>query len=234
VPNQYRSTLVQTHNQASASLPSQPTPSPRLNYENIFDRQRTAPGLTGEYFDYSSATFTPPFPDLGTLESRGAPANSPAAGSVNLTPTGDARADAIYDTARVGTAPMVSQLPTGGFLPSLISAKGDPFYGLGGRSTLLAGNGSGHIGFDIVGDTPITGLVRTQVDMAYSVGSDGTPTTQLIHAFGQAYGFIFGKADSAFSDPDVFPNTIDMSGPNAEVYLVHPLVACPHFMYQAL
>jgi hypothetical protein len=214
--------LQMTTHQAAATLLDF-EPSRVNNYENIFDRQRAAPTLNGQYFDHSSATFIPFGPAISAFSNDGQLA-AQVPGSVSLTTQGDGRADVIIDTAKLATPLMSANLAPGSFLPSLIPVRGDPFYGQGERASMTAGDTTGHIGFDLLGNTQATGTFRAMSDLTIYTQSNGQAGVQVLHAYGQAYGFIFGKTDSAFSDPNAYPNTVDVAGPNAEVYLQHPLI----------
>jgi hypothetical protein len=75
--------------------------------------------------------------------------------------------------------------------------------------------------------------VRTAIEPTLSAQNDGTVALVVPKAFvtignfplGPFQGNItLGKADTLFSDPDAIPNTIDVAGPNAEIYLQHALV----------
>jgi hypothetical protein len=68
-------------------------------------------------------------------------------------------------------------------------------------------------------------VVKSYADLAFSTQANGQPQVQVQHAWGQVWNIYFGLADTAFSDPDAFPNMLDVAGPNAEVYLQHPLIA---------
>src|SRR5262249_50521673 len=92
---------VLPYNVAQQSLLNK-VPSPIPNYENVFDRQRAAPFLNGTYFDRSSPTLATVVP-LEWL--RGQTGSEPPAGTFLLTPSGDARADIVFDSARLSKVP---------------------------------------------------------------------------------------------------------------------------------
>jgi hypothetical protein len=214
---------VLTYSSAMSSLGRAPSSIP--NYDNVFDRQRSAPRPLSEYLNQTSPTFLP----LSFL--RGAYGPEPT-GPFYLTTQANARADIVIDTAKLAKVPMTSGLPATSFLPALIPARGEAFYGLGERATVFAGEGTGHLGFALNGTTDLTGPFTVYTNLSFAGSSDGQATFQVLHVYGQARNFIFGKTDSAFSDPNVFPDTLDVSGPNTEVYLQHALLAYSPVLYK--
>ena len=48
------------------------------------------------------------------------------------------------------------------------------------------------------------------------------------HLYGQIYNVIVGQTFSVFEDPDVWPDTVDYEGPNANVFARRPLVRFQH------
>ncbi|MBO0699919.1 MAG: porin [Zavarzinella sp.] len=82
--------------------------------------------------------------------------------------------------------------------------------------------------------TDVAGPVRVFTQLAFTslpssgvAGSEVSGTAaniRVLHAYGQIGGWVVGKADTFFSDPFAFPNTVDAAGPNALVYLQHPLI----------
>jgi hypothetical protein len=214
------------------------TPSPRTYHDQLTDHQRFAPVLRGQYLDgrngltivFGDWPRTPAGQALLLDERFKALLNdtTPAAGDgavFSLTATGDARADIVVDSARLNKpSASVAAIGATGFFPSLIPVRGDASYGLGARSTVFAGDGAGHLGLELNGNDAVSDI-KGVAEISLFTQSNGQTTAQFIHAYGQAFNFIFGKTDSAFSDPHVFPNVLDINGPNAEVNLQHPMLA---------
>ena len=102
------------------------------------------------------------------------------------------------------------------FLPSAIPTKGEAFYGSGERAT-VQGQGSS-VGFGWLADLgsdSIQGATRAEVTST----SSGDLAVIAPQAWLTWRNVIFGLTDSAFTDLDVIPDTIDLGGPNARTWI---------------
>jgi len=131
-----------------------------------------------------------------------------------FTAKADARADAILDTTKV---------PGGMFLPSAIPVSGEAFARSGERMTITSSNLGTIVKLDTVAGTgPTSGRLYTEFD--YFAFADGDTRFRLRFVWGSFANFVVGMAPSMFSDPDAVPDTIDPTGPNAQLILSHALI----------
>ena len=71
--------------------------------------------------------------------------------------------------------------------------------------------------------TPLGELfARFEFDLFATGGNAGETNFRLRHAYGQLGPLLAGQTDSVFSDPAVFPNTIDYWGPTGMVFFRNP------------
>src|SRR5438105_2691506 len=130
-----------------------------------------------------------------------------------FTAKASARADAILDTTKV----------PGLFLPSTIPVSGENFARSGERMTIANSDLGGIVKLDTVAGTgPTSGRVYTEFD--YFAFADGDTRFHLRFVWGSFANFVIGMAPSMFSDPDALPDTIDPTGPNAQLILSHALI----------
>src|SRR5262249_53166641 len=129
-----------------------------------------------------------------------------------LTAKADARADGIFDSTKVPVK----------FLPSQIPVNGEPFFRSGERMTITNSDLGSIVKLDTVAGTENTsGRVYTEFDF-FTLAS-GDTGFRLRFLWGSFLNFVVGKAPSMFSDPDAIPDTVDPTGPNAQLILSHPM-----------
>lgn len=135
--------------------------------------------------------------------------NTPALIKFNAKP----RVDFIFDTGNPGDPDM--------FVTAKIPVEGDPAKGGGSRFNISA-QGS-RIIFDVRAPA-LEGTPRFYYENDFSASGSSTMNFNLRYLYGQYYNIILGQTFSAFEDPDGWPDTLDLEGPNAAVSLRQPLL----------
>jgi hypothetical protein len=186
--------------------------SPAPNYGNLFDRQTPLPRSNNDFFDRPMTSLVP----MAVLGFGDASPGSITAG-------GTVRGDAVSGSAQLPSATQ--------FVPSAIPVKGDANFGLPARATVETVEIGTHLFLDTNVATAVTPTVRVFTQLNGFTRLDGSTGGRMPHLFGQLKDLVVGKADTFFSDPDAFPNTIDLRGPNALVYVQHLLIGYT-FAYQ--
>lgn len=74
----------------------------------------------------------------------------------------------------------------------------------------------------VAGNETASGRVYTEFD--YFALANGDTGFRLRFLWGSFLNFVVGLAPSMFSDPDAIPDTIDPTGPNAQLILSHPMI----------
>lgn len=114
------------------------------------------------------------------------------------------RVDAIFDNQYAGNNDR--------FVPALFPLSSAANYGGGGQLNMNA-NGS-QLRLDV--RTPdIAGDFRFYYQNNFFGGVNQNMKYNLQHLYGQYYGFLAGYTYSVWTDPDVFPDTVDVEGLNA-------------------
>jgi hypothetical protein len=119
---------------------------------------------------------------------------------------GFADADAIADSKRTDPAWQDA------FRPSKIGVDGQ--FGTNGQSSVSVKQSR----FGVKGTMPADGgglpiSFKFEFDLFGTGADEGKTTFHLRHAYGEWGSLLAGQTDSAFKDPDVFPNVIDYWGP---------------------
>jgi len=188
------------------------------DYGNIFDRQTPLPRASNTYF---ARPLTPlvagPTPIINY--------EGPFEYATYATPLGGgtARGDVVSDSANLSK--------TLYFVPSSIPVRGQPTFGLPGPTTVTSADIGTHLFLEENVATKLA-AVRVFSQLAGFVRSDGSATGRVPHLYGQLKDLVIGKADTFFSDARAFPNTIDLAGPNALVYVQHVLIGYVFDVYQ--
>lgn len=169
------------------------TQSPQINHHNISDRQLPIPRLPDEYYNRTgfSLIFGPnteakpnqadpnaQLPALMQIPAPSTPASNPpstplmqtpAPSTVTLTFDTDHRVDVLTDTAKLNSLPQALQksFPVSGFAPSLIPTRGQQWYGLGDRASIVSGSTNGRFGLGASGDFDVVGPATAYADFGY-------------------------------------------------------------------
>ncbi|RDI96964.1 hypothetical protein DVT68_18925 [Dyella solisilvae] len=128
-----------------------------------------------------------------------------------------AQLDTMFDTTYMGAKDL--------FVPSSIPASGQPFYGTGWRSNLSAKQSIFRMDFQR--DTDYGTLKVVYKNNFFGSGSGDMPYN-LQTFYGKlenaAFTLLAGYNISAFTDIDVFPNTLDYEGPNSFTFKYTPQI----------
>jgi hypothetical protein len=121
---------------------------------------------------------------------------------------GDAtgRADTIVDRTRL-TTPLNTK-----FLPSQIPVRGQPFFGNTEESTVTGS--LTQFSVNTTTDT-VLGAVRTYYQNSLLNTEDGRNGFNIQHVYAQWENAVVGKTFSLFTDPDIYPDSLNQTGPNA-------------------
>jgi hypothetical protein len=153
-----------------------------------------------------------------------APVGPPTAlpGTVWADAHADARADAIFDSAKLFKS---------SFLPSNIPVRSDPFFRAGEHATIapgvatkvlidaradLSGSSSSRL---IASDADPS--FRLVTELEFFTLADSSEGVQARQIFGQFNNVLAGKTYTLFSDVDALPNLISNVGPNASTLISH-------------
>jgi hypothetical protein len=206
--------------------------SKQVWYGNLSDRQAFVPRAYFSNLEGKAEGLTVVFP--GDQQRLGSPiadffaktraSTEQKVGVTFLNATADARADLIVDSTRVLPTSNGTMLPGPfGLYPSLVPVKGDPYFGAGGRAGLVSEGFSSRLG-TILGTTSSDGVFTGAVAsiQANTAANGTTQTAQVQLLYAQLLNnVIVGKADSFFSDPDSIPLTVDIAGPNGQIFAQH-------------
>jgi hypothetical protein len=177
------------------------------DYGHILDRQTPLPRADNAFLDRPLSPFLAEISPFGRTD---------IASYGPLYVGGIARGDAV-----VGTAQLSKPFS---FIPGSIPVQGQKTFGLPQPATVQEAGIGTHLFLESYVTTEMVPPVRLFSQVAGFVQTDGSGSGQVPHLFGQLKSLIVGKADTFFSDPRAYPNTIDLQGPNALVYLQHMLI----------
>ena len=130
---------------------------------------------------------------------------------------GFAMLDSIYDFKRVDpdwqSTLRVSKIP--------VDCPGDT--GCGNDDNVVLSVKQSRFGVKAGYPTPLGELfAKFEFDLFATGGNAGETNFRLRKAYGELGPLLAGQTDSVFSDPDVFPNTIDYWGPTGMVFFRNP------------
>lgn len=184
--------------------------SGQRQHDNLYDRQSAVPrpdaGFVPPVADGATFLFGPSAVD--TVYGSGPLAN--AFSSLQ----GSASAAVAADSTRIGNAM---------FRPSLIPVRGEPFFASGEHTMLFAPAGINHLVTDTRANPDLAPLhVYGSVEIA--TADDGQTTARVDYLWGQMGNIAAGQTDTWFADPDAVPVTLNTPGPNALIFLKHPLI----------
>jgi hypothetical protein len=177
------------------------------DYGHILDRQTPLPRPDNAFLDRALSPFLAEVSPFGRTD---------IASYGPLYVGGIARGDAVIGTAQL-SKPF-------SFIPSSIPVQGQKTFGLPQPATVQEAAIGNHLFLESYVTTEMVPPVRLFSQVAGFVQADGSGGGQVPHLFGQLKSLIVGKADTFFSDPRAYPNTIDLQGPNALVYMQHMLI----------
>lgn len=215
--------------------------SPQPYYNNLFDRQRGVPRAGNLFLERPGVTFLVPLtvtlprgpldPSVLSNDNPGALAAISAIDVIGISPHASIRFDTAFDSTKLAATP--NSLPTG-FYPSTIPVRGDANYGLGERATVLTPAIATQFGIALSVDTSIFGPATFVTDLAATTTTESQPQQGLsfLHFFGRLGNLYIGKTDSAFSDVEAIPATINPAGPNAFVYVQHAALGYVFAVYE--
>ncbi len=198
--------------QATAQAPSQP-PKPAL----------VTP--TSELEAAKTSQYHPPSALAGVAEPL-------PGGYVRLGDTGNllkidlvAQVDAMADTTYMGAPDL--------FVPSSIPVRGAPYYGTGWRSNMSAKQSIFRM--DFRRDTDYGTLKVVYKNNFFGSGTGDMPYN-LQYFYGELdnerFTLLAGYNISAFTDIDVFPNTLDYEGPNSFTFKYGPQIRFSPILYK--
>ncbi|MBM3993909.1 MAG: hypothetical protein FJ303_07130 [Planctomycetes bacterium] len=188
--------------------------SKQIHYDRVVDRQFVVPRPGLAILEAPATGFTIPLnlPQRQDVFQTYFPENA----DLLLNVTANTRVDAVYTSKDANVD---------AFSPYRIPVKTDPAFGTTGRTKLNFGNpGNTDVIMSLIGNSDLSagkGLVDVQVGEKVN----GQQALRVRHLYGQLTGYVYaGQTDSAFSDPDAVPNTIDLAGPNGRVNMQHAVL----------
>lgn len=136
-----------------------------------------------------------------------------------------AQLDAMFDSTYMGAPDL--------FVPSSIPVRGQPFYDTGRRSNMSAKQSTFRMDFQR--DTDYGTLKVVYKNNFFGNGTGDMPYN--LQAFygeldNEHYSLLAGFNISAFTDIDVFPNTLDYEGPNSFTFKYGPQIRFSPVLYK--